>query len=90
MKRRLVIRVYGRVQGVFFRHTARIHAAELDIAGWARNEDDGTLTITAEGDAAALETFLGWCRRGPPLAAVDRAESAWQEATGEFKRFEII
>jgi acylphosphatase len=88
--RRAVIKVSGRVQGVFFRHTARIHAAELGITGWARNEEDGSVAITAEGEGNALEQFIAWCRKGPPLARVDEVSTEWQDANGEFKKFEIV
>ena len=88
--KRVTVRVFGRVQGVFFRYTARHHAEKLGLKGWARNEADGSVAITAEGEEEALEKFLDWCRRGPLLARVDNIEIKWQEATGEFKRFEIL
>ncbi|MBA2422043.1 MAG: acylphosphatase, partial [Chitinophagales bacterium] len=37
------IRVYGKVQGVFFRASARRHAEMLGISGFAQNEDDGSV-----------------------------------------------
>ena len=85
-----MMRVSGRVQGVFFRHSARIHADDLGLTGWARNEEDGSVTITVEGEETALHQFLALCRRGPPLAAVEQVDVSWQEASGEFKRFEIL
>lgn len=88
--RQVVIRAYGRVQGVFFRHTARIHAEKLGLVGWARNEDDGSVTMTVEGEEGKLNEFLEWCRKGPPLARVDDVQVTWGEATGEFNRFEIL
>ena len=87
---RLVIRVYGQVQGVFYRHTARSHAEKLRITGWVQNETDGSVTIAAEGEEEALKQFLDWCRRGPPLAHINDVQVTWGEATGEFKRFEIL
>lgn len=88
--RRLLVKVTGRVQGVFYRHTARIHAEKLGIAGWIRNEADGSVTIIAEGTEEALAQFLAWCRGGPPLAGVNDVKVEWQEATGEFVRFSIL
>lgn len=87
--KRIIITVYGRVQGVFFRHTALIRAEELGLTGWTRNEADGSVSILAEGEEEALKTFLEWCRKGPPLAIVDNADAKWQEATGQFRGFEI-
>lgn len=88
--KRLALKISGRVQGVFFRHSARLRAEELGLTGRARNESDGSLTIVAEGEKSALEKFLEWCRKGPPLAQVDDIQVEWREARGEFKRFEIL
>ena len=87
--KRIAIKIFGRVQGVFFRHTARTHAERLELGGWVRNEADGSVTAVVEGDEAALEQLLGWCRKGPPLARVDNVQVTWGEATGEFGEFEI-
>ena len=76
------IRVYGRVQGVAFRAGARQEAARLGLAGFARNEPDGTVSIEAEGDAAALDAFVAWCRVGSPAARVDRIEVEADEPVG--------
>lgn len=88
--KRLAIQVSGRVQGVFFRHSARMRAEELDLAGWVKNEEDGSVAIVAEGEEAALEKLVEWCRKGPPLALVENMSAIWRDATGEFKKFEIL
>lgn len=67
-----VIRVSGRVQGVFFRQSAKQKAEELGVVGFARNEPDGTVTIEAEGDALALDALVAWCHEGPTYATVER------------------
>ena len=41
--------VEGRVQGVWFRESTRIRAAEIGIKGWVKNRSDGTVEIVAEG-----------------------------------------
>ena len=71
------------MQGVWFRETARRQAEALQLTGYARNEPDGTVTIEAEGDSQALETFVAWCHKGPALARVDRVE----QTTGEVKGY---
>ena len=68
------VRVYGRVQGVSFRAAARAEARRLGLTGFARNERDGSVWMEVEGDEAALERFVGWCRVGPPAARVERVE----------------
>lgn len=70
----LDITVRGRVQGVFFRDTARRHAKKLGIAGFARNEPDGSVYIEAEGDEEKLREFTEWCCEGSPFAHVEDVE----------------
>ena len=65
------IRVTGRVQGVFYRASARAEAERLGLQGFVRNETDGSVYDEAEGEAQELEAFLEWCRQGPPHAWVE-------------------
>lgn len=67
----LKIKVYGRVQGVYYRATAVERAKFHGIHGFIRNEQDGTVYIEAEGEEENLTLFLAWCRQGPPRARVD-------------------
>jgi acylphosphatase len=62
--------VHGRVQGVGYRDAAVQAAFESSVAGWVRNRADGTVEILVQGSLEAVERFLQWCRRGPPLARV--------------------
>ena len=54
----LKISITGRVQGVFFRDSARMEANRLGVAGFARNEPDGSVYIEAEGEKDALDEFF--------------------------------
>jgi len=68
-------RVVGRVQGVGFRWFVLQQARKLGIArGRARNLDDGTVEVTAEGERAQLDALEAELRRGPRSAHVDRVE----------------
>ena len=66
--------VRGRVQGVFFRASAREEALRLGITGHARNLDDGCVEVLACGSDAALAALEQWLQRGPPLARVSAVE----------------
>ena len=66
--------VHGRVQGVFFRDTARQQAQKLGLSGWVRNCADGTVEAVLEGDPHAVQEMLQELRSGPPRARVDRVE----------------
>ena len=83
-KLRARILITGRVQGVLYRASLREEAARLGVAGWARNLRDGRVESLFEGDREAVEALIAWCRRGPPLARVERVDIEWGEYTGEF------
>ena len=67
--------IKGKVQGVFYRASAKEQAHHLALTGWVKNTPEGDVEITASGDAAALEQFTNWCRRGPNRAHVTTVES---------------
>ena len=66
--------VSGRVQGVFFRASARSRARELGVTGHARNLPDGRVEVLACGPAAAVEALRAWLWEGPPAAQVTAVE----------------
>ena len=68
------ITIYGKVQGVFFRASARSHALHLDLTGIAQNESDGSVYMEVEGAEENLALFIEWCHRGPERAEVERVE----------------
>lgn len=78
---RVVVR--GRVHGVFFRAEMRERARSLGLAGWVRNNPDGTVEAVFEGDRDRVDSILGWCRRGPAAAHVEDVEVDWTEPRDE-------
>lgn len=82
MIRHCRIRVHGRVQGVYFRQSAKHKALQLRLSGSARNEPDGMVLIEVEGESAAIDRFLAWCAVGPPAARVDQVEWHDGDVTG--------
>jgi acylphosphatase len=70
----LQIRVYGKVQGVWYRGSTKQKADELGLSGLVRNESDGSVYIEACGEEAVLQQLLDWCWLGPELAWVSRVE----------------
>ena len=85
----LSARVYGRVQGVFFRSFTQQQALALGLTGYAKNLPDGTVEVQAEGNRQALEDLLKQLERGPSGARVERVEVNWSDCTGRSDRFEI-
>jgi acylphosphatase len=63
--------VSGRVQGVFYRASARAQALALGVSGYAKNQPDGCVEVLASGSADALDGLERWLRQGPPAARVE-------------------
>jgi acylphosphatase len=71
--------IRGRVQGVGYRYFARQAAAELNVSGYARNLEDGSVEVYAVGTGAQLSELAGRLRKGPQFSdvrSVDRSEAA--------------
>lgn len=66
--------VGGKVQGVWFRASAREQAVRLGLRGYAKNLADGRVEVLAIGDDAALATLEKWLWQGPRLARVAKVE----------------
>jgi acylphosphatase len=75
--------ITGRVQGVFYRASCRDEASARGLTGWVRNNPDGSVEAVFEGPEDDLRAMLDWCRQGPPSAAVERVEVAWESPRGE-------
>ena len=65
------VRIYGRVQGVWFRAWTVQAATDLGLAGWVRNRADGSVEALFVGAADAVEAMVAKCHEGPPVARVD-------------------
>ena len=65
------VRVFGRVQGVFFRQWTVKKAMNLGVAGWVHNARDGSVEAHLAGDEAAVDQLIDHIREGPPQARVD-------------------
>ena len=70
------VTVHGRVQGVFFRDTTRRMAESRGVAGWIRNNPDGSVEAVFEGDADAVDEMVRFAHEGPRGAVVDRVDIA--------------
>ena len=89
MKKQIILKIYGKVQGVFFREETRKKAKELNLAGSVKNEPDGTVRIVAEGEESELEEFTEWCRSSPDHTKVDKVEVEWFGSANHFHDFLI-
>ena len=101
MQKQAILKIYGKVQGVFFRDFSRRKAKELNLSGWVKNEPDGTVQIIAEGEEKGLKELFEWCKnatpasdhreggQGPNHAKVDKVDVEWFNPTDQFNDFLI-
>jgi len=62
--------INGKVQGVFYRASARKIAFELGVTGWIKNTNEGSVEALVSGQTEAIEKFIDWCKKGPSRAVV--------------------
>ncbi|MBX2887837.1 MAG: acylphosphatase [Ferruginibacter sp.] len=82
--------IEGKVQGVFFRVSAKRKADDLGITGWIKNTPNGHVEALATGEEVALKAFEQWCRRGPEKAQVTQVTVTPRENNSSFTSFSII
>ncbi len=85
--KRIIIDVFGTVQGVFFRYNTQKKARKLNLTGYVRNMSNGSVHIEAEGPQEKLEELLKFAKVGPIYARVDKINYRYTDATNEFNSF---
>lgn len=87
--KRVYIMVHGKVQGVFFRANTKKAALGLGLTGYARNNEDGSVEVVAEGQEDKINELIEFCRKGPESAQVEKVDVKFEKASGEFKDFKV-
>ena len=85
----LNIRVFGKVQGVAYRITTKLVAAQLGVKGFVKNEADRSVYIEAEADDFEMELFVEFCNKGSDKAEVERVETSESDVKN-YRNFELI
>ena len=62
--------IKGKVQGVYYRASAKDVAREVGVTGWVKNMPDGNVEVIVSGSEERVEKFIEWCRKGPKNAEV--------------------
>ena len=89
MLKQLNIRIYGKVQGVWFRKSVKDQAERIGISGFVMNEPDGTIFIVANGNSEQLDEFITYCKEGPEQADVKNIHIE-EEQVKDLEDFRII
>ncbi|MFA6427061.1 MAG: acylphosphatase [Candidatus Magasanikbacteria bacterium] len=89
--KQLHLTIHGKVQGVFFRETAKEKAEELGLVGYVKNMPDRSVEVVAQGNEDALKKMLEWCRIGTQWAKVEQVDEVWMDVgSAEFGEFKIV
>ena len=80
--------ISGKVQGVFYRQSAKKKAEELNINGWIKNTLEGNVEAMISGEKSDLDRFVEWCKSGPERAVVDEVH-IHKEEFFEFDSFRV-
>lgn len=70
--RAILVRIEGRVQGVWYRGWAVQEAIHRGLGGWVRNRRDGSVEALFAGPKPAVDAMLEACWQGPPSARVSK------------------
>lgn len=87
---RIRAKVFGRVQGVFFRANTKEKAKDLELDGWIKNKEDGSVEMVVEGDESNIYNLIDWCKSNPGIAQVNKVEILKEEKKERLKGFEIL
>jgi len=82
-------KVYGRVQGVGYRYFVKEKAQVLDVVGYVKNLEDGTVEVLAQGKEENLQKLIQELKKGPFLARVDKLDIIFRKPKNVFSQFQI-
>lgn len=86
---RAMLRIRGKVQGVFYRANTVRQAQARGLTGWVKNERDGSVTALVEGPRELIQELVEWCDDGPHDAEVQHVRVHWDHPTGDFDGFSV-
>ena len=72
-----------------FRDFAQRKAKAYDLFGFVKNNTDWGVAVVAEGEEENLKKFIEFLKKGSLFSKVEKVETIWKDATGEFKKFNI-
>ena len=84
------LKIKGKVQDVSFRSFTKRNAELLELKGFVKNMDDGSVEAFAEGDKNNIEVFIEAMRSGPDRAIVKNVEIEWKKYSGIYNDFKMI
>ena len=85
----LKAKIYGKVQGVWFRKYTFNFARDIGLVGMVKNLGDGTVLVNASGLDKNIEQFKDYLGNGSPNSRVDKIDYSWEDSSIEYLTFDI-
>jgi len=85
----LYAKVYGIVQGVGFRYFVYKNAKDLNVLGYVKNLEDGTVEVLAQGKEKDLQKLIEYLEKGPKLSKVEKLDLIFKKPLKFYYNFEI-
>lgn len=89
MKKSIELKIFGHVQGIFFRYNVKDFAQKLVLNGWVKNEGNYAVFLFAEGEESDLQKLIKFCYNGVKEAKVEKVDENWGEYQGKYADFSI-
>ena len=82
--------VSGRVQGVWFRASTKQQAEQVNVCGYAKNLQNGSVEVLLQGMTADVQAVAHWLLQGPRLARVDKLQEVNAEMDYQYSDFSCL
>jgi len=89
MKKAVRVYIFGTVQGIFFRKFIKSEADKLNIKGYVRNKEDGSLEAWFEGNSGNVDKIVEISKQGPKHSVIKRLDIVDESVHG-FKEFKVL
>lgn len=91
MRKEAILKIYGNVQGVFYRDFSEKCAHELALVGWVKNMPDGSVKMCLHGDEDIIKEMIARCYDGSPASQVKKIHIEWKniDSEKEFESFNV-
>lgn len=89
MKKAVRVYIFGIVQGVFFRAFIKEQADKLNVKGYVRNKEDGSVEAWIEGDSSKVDEMIEICKKGPEHGQIKRLDIVDENFQG-MKNFKVV
>ena len=88
--KQIKLKILGHVQGVSLRANTKKFADKSKITGWIKNENDGSVSLVAQGTDEQLNKLIKWLKSNPDTSKIETIEKKESQIKEKFEEFEIL